>query len=384
MLYCPYCGTKVKEDEHFCMQCGKKIPDIESRLVRKHFNKWWILPIVTLIVVSIGIIGFAYSLDFRTTKAMGLYTEAEKLLHEEKYEQARELLEDSIKYKKDFSHAQVALEYAIEAIQIKEQLDKAKELLNENEYKASLELLLETEEKLNNYQGPLVSLLVEKIETLHSTVKFAQLQAKIVEDPSINAIRNLIWEAEEINHPEAKELAEQLRNQLVDYTFSKASEALNDKQFNDALLITEDGLKYAPDSEKLQSLLTNINKEKHSFESAIKDRMEQAIDTAFEDYQRNANEAIELVAADLEKNEDHQITIKGQVKSNATVPITSILVEYTLVKDEEEFLTNEIYVFPSTLYPGEYGKFEFTHFDLEEEDTSNLEVSIKKITWYTE
>ena len=383
MYFCPYCGTKVHEDEHYCMKCGKAIPDIESRLVDKKFNRWWILPIISTIVVSISIAIFTYVLDYKNTKALELYVQAEKRLLNEEYDEATDLLEASIQHKKDFTYAQVALDYSKAAIQIEEQLKKAGDLSKREDYKAAIDLLRDAEENLNMYQGPLVSSLVEKIDTLHADVQLEQLRAIIAEGPSIDVIRLLIWEAEEINHPDAKEVAEQLRNQLVEYTFSKASEALNENQFNDAILITEDGLKYAPESEKLQSLLTNINKEKLSFESALQDRMEQAMDTAYADYRKNANDAIELVSVEMENNDEGQLAIKGEVKSIATVPINSILVEYTLARDDVEFVTNEIYVFPSTLYPGEIGKFGFTHFDLKD-DSDDMTVNIKKITWYTD
>src|SRR5699024_8592015 len=147
-------------------------------------------------------------------------------------------------------------------------------------------------------------------------------------------------------------------------------------------LITEDGLKYAPDSERLQTLLANINKEKLAFEAEVQERMEQAMDVAYKDYQMNENDAIELLTVDLENNDDNQIVIKGEVKSNATVPIKSIVIEYALLIDGTEMITNETFVVPDTLYPSEAGEFEFTHLDLQQK-SSELEVEVKKITWYT-
>ncbi|MCM3739866.1 zinc ribbon domain-containing protein [Oceanobacillus luteolus] len=383
MYYCPNCGTKVNQDEHYCIKCGKALPDIESRLHTKQFNKWWILPIVTVAVVIIVIGVFYLYLNNQSAKAMELYNEAENLLLEEEYKKAGELLQESLQHRKDFTQAQIALRFSKDALRIEEQLDKAKQTLENEDYNHSLELIHEAENNLNTYHGSIVSTLVEKIDEFQALVRLQELQAKLSQTPSIDEIRILIWEAEEIKHPDANEIALQLREQLVDYTFSKASEALNDKQFNDALLITEDGLKYAPDSEKLQSLLTNINKEKLSFESAINERLEQAMDTAYKENQINKNDAIELVSVDVENDKDGKIVIKGEVKSNATVPINSILVEYSLSRNEEEFLSNEIYVFPDVLYPTEHGRFEFTHFDLEDK-SSDISAEVKKITWYTE
>ncbi len=365
------------------MKCGKTIPDLEARLPKRQWNKWWFLPIAAFVVAVITIIGFTFYLDRQTVKATELYREAENLLMEEHYDEATDVLQDALKHRKDFSPAAAALEYANEALQIENQLKEAEQLLAEKDYQSAIALLHESEDKLNRFQGPLVTMLVDKIDAFHADARLQKLEDKIAAGPSINEIRVLIWEADEINHPDTEEIAELLRNQLVDYTFSKASEALNEKQFNDALLITEDGLKYAPESEKLQSLLANINKEKHSFESAQKERMEQAMDTAYEEYQINENAAIELIDVDVENDGEDQIVIKGRVESIATVPIHSIIVEYTLSRNGEDFLSNEIYVYPDVLYPGEEGRFEFTHFDLKD-DSSRIDVEVKRITWYTD
>lgn len=383
MHYCPYCGTKVKEDEHFCIKCGKEIPDIEARTEPGKPNKWWVLPLITLGIVALVTGGFTYYLNHQSAKAMELYTEAEQKLVEEEYKDANTLLQQALDYRGDFTQAQTALHYTSEALEVEKELEKAQELVDDKEYGASLELIHQAESRLNNYHGSLVSTLVEKIDASQADVRLGELQSKIENGPSINEVRLLIWEAEEINHPESVDIAANLRNQLVDYTFSKASEALNEKQFNDALLITEDGLKYAPDSEKLQSLLTNINKEKSSFETAAKERMEQAMNTALEEHQKNENDAIELISVDVKNDDEGRIVINGEVKSIATVPINSILVEYALIRNGKEIETNEIYIFPDVLYPTEHGKFEFTHFNLKEK-SSNIKAEVNKITWYTE
>lgn len=384
MLYCPKCGTKVKEDEFYCIKCGKSLPDdMHTRIDDvKAITKWWILPIVSIILVVFTVGLYAYTLQYKTAKALEFYTEAEELILDENYIKANTVLEEALKQKSNFSQAQISLNYTNEANLILEQLETAEKLLTDGEYKPSLDLINDAEEKLTTYNGPAVNNLVEKIDQTHATAKLEQLKAQLEQGPSINELRILIWEAEEINHPEAQTMATSIRDRIVDYTFSKASEELNDKQFNNALLIAEDGLKYAPESEKLQSLLTNINKEKISFEAEVQERLEQAMDTAYKENQLNENDAIDVVSVKVENDEAGQVVIKGEVKSIATVPINSILVEYVLLKNDEEIISNEIFVFPDTLYPSETGKFEFTHFDLDEKE-KNLKPEVRKITWYT-
>lgn len=384
MLHCPNCGTKVKEDERYCIKCGKALPeDMDIRIEHtKPVNKWWVLPIATIVVIVISVGIYSYILQYKTAKALKLYIEAEQLMLDDNFNEANKLLEEALKHRKKFTQASTSLDFSNEAVSIETQLQEVDKLLTNKDYKTSLEMIDHAEEELSSYSGPAVSMLVEKINNAYSKVKIEQLRAKLDEGPSINELRILIWEAEEVNHPDANSIATTIRERIIDYTFSKASEELNAKQFNDAILIAEDGLKYAPESEKLQSLLTNINKEKLSFENEIQQRMEQAMDTAYKESQINENDAIEILSVKLENNDEGEVVIKGEVKSTATVPINTILIEYALLKNDKEVLTNEIFVFPDTLYPTETGKFEFTHFDIKDK-SNNLKAEVKKVTWYT-
>src|SRR5699024_524709 len=149
-------------------------------------------------------------------------------------------------------------------------------------------------------------------------------------------------------------------------------------QFNSAQTIVEDGLRYAPDSEKLQSLKASIEKDKSAFENTIKQRLEQAMNTEY-----NESDAVKLSFVDIEYNDQDQLVVKGEVKSIATVPINSIKVDYSiLTKENNELVSNEVLVFPDTLEPEDTGQFEFTHYGIDKE--KNLSIKINKITWYTD
>src|SRR5699024_35176 len=67
MLYCPKCGTQIKEDESYCIniKCGNAIPgDMMERVNnKKTVSKWWILPAMSIVTVTITIGIFAYMLQ---------------------------------------------------------------------------------------------------------------------------------------------------------------------------------------------------------------------------------------------------------------------------------------------------------------------------------
>ncbi|SFB35289.1 hypothetical protein SAMN04488072_11830 [Lentibacillus halodurans] len=385
MHHCPYCGTKVRDHESYCIKCGKKLPeDMYERLEnRKTFNKYWYIPIsiFTLIVITTGI--YYVFLQHQTTETKELYKMAEESAVEEQYQEASKHLESALELNQSFSQADMALGFVQTALDTEKNINQAAQLLEKQEFHDALSIINEAENNLTNYNGDAVTPLINKLTAKRNTIKLEQLKYKLEQEPGINELKTLLWEGEAIQADEAADIAASIRTRIVDYTFSQASEQLNENQFSDALLLVEDGLKYVPDSEKLQSLKTTIDKEKTAFETAQRQRIEQAISSAEEERELNENDAIELVSADVETDEQGKVVIKGKVKSVATIPINSILVQYDLSIHDEVFLSNEIYVYPETLYPNDVGEFEFTHFDIDENE-EDISLKVDKIRWYTD
>lgn len=385
MHHCPYCGTKVRDNELYCIKCGKQLPEDMGYRLKKHkaFNKYWYIPIslLVLFILSSGI--YYIFLQNQTAQAKDLYNKAEDSTMDGQYGEAKKLLESALKNNDEFSQASIALNYVQKALNIESDIQKATDHLKKKEFQDALSLINEAENILKNYNGNAISLLIKKLTIKRSTIKTEELKHRLQKNPTIDDLKTLVWEADAIKTDEADTITSDIRNQIVDYTYSKASEQLNDKQFSDSLVIVEDGLKYAPNSDKLQSLKTTIGKEKATFETAQQQRIEQAISSAEEERKLNENDAIELVSVNAASDEQGKLVVKGQVKSVATIPINTILVEYSLIsKTGSEFLSNEVYVYPDTLYPDEVGEFEFTHFDINREG-KDISIKVDKIKWYT-
>ncbi|OZU90488.1 zinc ribbon domain-containing protein [Virgibacillus indicus] len=386
MLHCPYCGTIIKEDEKFCIKCGRQLPDdINERISKKKYkNKWWYVP-AALVLLMITVTGsYFLVLENRTADAKSLYEQGEKYILNGDYEQARDSFAKALDNKSNFSNAATSLNFADKALSIEASLKEAGTFLEEKDYQQALSLIKDAESELKNFNGSAVNLIIEDISAKRDSIKIEQLLDTLEHKPNIDDLKILLWEAESIKNEEAENITSEIRNQIIDYSYSKASEQLKNKQFSDALIIVEDGLKYAPNAEKLQSLKTTIDKEQVAFETAQEQRIEQAITTAAEEQQLNETDAIELVSVNIENDQQGKLAVKGEVKSVATIPINSILIEYSLMtKNGTEVLSNEVYVYPDKLFPEESGNFEFTHFDLDEQG-KNLDVEVNKITWYTE
>ncbi|AIF43923.1 zinc ribbon domain-containing protein [Virgibacillus sp. SK37] len=386
MFHCPYCGTKVKEGENFCIKCGKQLPtDMEERFsTEKKFNKLWLLPIAVA-VFSLLAIGFYYLiLETQVGKAKELYEKGEEEAMNSNYEQAKSFFEQALQHKKNFNQAEISLHFMDIATQIESTLEEVSNLSEKNNYQEAVSLINESEKKLQNFKGPVVKHVITVIAEKRNQIKIEQLNSTLDKNPSIDELKILLWEAEDIKNEEAEQITSEIRNQIIDYTFTKASEQMMISHFNDAAAIVQDGMKYAPDAEKLKSLQTTIDKEQTAFETAQQQRMEQAINMANEEKQVNKDDAIKLLSVTSESDHQGNLVVKGKVKSVATIPIHSILIKYSLLSEQnEEILNNEVYVYPDKLLPNEEGKFEFTHFDVDA-PAKDFTIQVNNITWYTE
>lgn len=385
MLHCPYCGNYVKEEELYCIHCGKQLPDdLNNRRnnSKTPSPKSWLFPL-TVLLSTLFIIGISYFwLESKISHAKELYIDGEEKLLEGDYNSAKNLFAEALEHHPNFEQAAVAMEFANKALQIANRLEQAEKHIEKQQYKDAIDIAAQGENELKNYNGRAVSALIDHIKEKHHEFKIAHLNHLLNDETSIDDLKVLLWEAENIG-TKAEDITASIRQQIVDYTFSKASELLNEKQFNDALLIVEDGLKFAPSSEKLLSLKTTIDKEKVAFETAQQERIEQALTIAEEESKRNETDAVELLNVELGKDKQNNLIVKGAVKSTATVPIHSILIEYEIVTEKgKQILTNEVFVYPDTIYPDEKGNFEFTHYEMDG-NPSKWKVHVKKIKWYT-
>jgi|SRR5690625_1427799 len=384
MFYCPYCGTPVERDENYCLTCGKKMTEQIKKRIKpdKSFNRFWLIPIISLAICLI--IMFAYHLiqNHRLTMAIDLYKEGEHHLSEENYEAAVTSFKEALTYQHHFSEAKTALQFAEKALQITLEIDGIPILLENEEFDKALSLVEENDKQLRNFQGEVVNELVSILTSQRDMINIEQIKYTLEEDHTIDDLKVILWEASSINNDEAEKITEDIQQEIVDYSFAEASEQLNKNYFNDALLFVEDGLKYAPHSDKLQSLQQTIEKEKVAFETAELERIEQAIILAEEEQAFNEHEAVEVKEATLEKDDQDRLVVRGEIKSQATVPIQSIFVEYKIVNDDGDVLeTNRVFAFPERLYPKDVGTFEFTHYDINQRP-EDLTIEIEKITWY--
>ncbi|WP_143262119.1 zinc ribbon domain-containing protein [Sediminibacillus massiliensis] len=342
----------------------------------------WFIPLCTLIITITAVGAYYLFLQNQTSKAQSAFENGEEMLLSGKFQRASRQFQEALESKSDFPAAKEVKVFTDNALDAEEHISKAVKLTNQRKFQQSLEELDAAESLLKNYHGEAVELLLTNIVDQRTATEMELLKSEMDKDPSIEELKTLLWQAEAIKDEEAASIAEIIRDRIVSYIYSTASEQLSQKQFTNARDIVEDGLHYVPESSKLESLQTTIQKEKTAFETAQQDRIEQAITAAEKEKDRNLNNAVEIEKASVERNQQNEIVVNGNIKSVATVPINSVAVEYSIMnKKDEVVLTNEVYVFPDTIYPGEKGKFEFTHYE-QDSGQNALKIEIDKIKWF--
>ncbi|SHM89046.1 hypothetical protein [Gracilibacillus kekensis] len=385
MSFCPKCGGQVQEMESFCVSCGKRLPeDLKERnLPEKPTKKWWFLPVFSLVIASIILFSIYIFTNYQSNKALEYYEEAEEMALIGDYDQAKELLQQALQYKDKFPSAKEVLSFLQVASEVENNLQNVHQLNEDKNFPEAFDAIRQTENELKKYNGNLVDQMTEKTINIKDQTLLNQATYKLNNDPTIEDLKTLVWETEDLSHEQAPELIDQVQQKLVAMTYQEATNSLDNLQFSHALRIIEDTLMVIENSEQLESLKTTINKEKTAFESAQEQRIEQALSVFEEEQELNESHAIELIDIQLKTEEDKWL-ISGQLKSVATVPIHSILVSYSIIDENDKIiLENDVYVYPETLYPEEVGNFDFTHFDANTENT-RLTAKVEEITWYLE
>lgn len=380
ILFCPYCGSSIHENELYCVSCGHSLPDDLSNREKKKrkFNKQWYIPLSLVILFSFSFFMYALLLENKTSQAKELYEQGEEYLLEKDETEAKKLFNQALDYKSHFTQASTAVNYIKQAEIVHSIIDDTSDELDKDNYQQALDLIDEAEKLMKNYNGAAVNELINTLTKHRNNIKISQLNDLLSNNPNIDELKILLWEADAIKTDEAEKITENISNQIVDYTFVMANKQLNNNQFKTAKAIVEDGLRYATESEKLQSLQKSIEKEKVAFETTIEERLEQALTAEY-----NEDDKIKLSHINIEENKQNQIVIEGEVESTAKVPITSVKVDYSLYgEDGVELINNEVFVFPETLKPNGLGRFEFTHYEMDKE-IKDISVEVNKITWFT-
>ncbi|WLD93241.1 zinc-ribbon domain-containing protein [Alkalihalobacillus sp. AL-G] len=378
-MYCSNCGNQLQHEEKFCQSCGaKRSSNVETSPPPR--RKWyWLVPLLTFFIIAGSLGSYVFAERAETDTANDAFEKGEQLALKGDYKKAKQSFQYALTLRGNFDAAKRNITLMETAINIEERLHKAKQQQEDHAFEKAINEIKHAEAMISGFSGELITQIEQEIKKSRITTNVAQLRFEMKGKSSIEELEPILVKAERLDIPEAEQIANKIRMQIADFAYTIASDLLKDKQFSAALASVTKGLSYEPDNGKLLNLKTTIKSEQEAFEQAEQNRIEQALLAASKEKEHNLNNAIEVTEIQASLNEFGDIIVAGTVKSNATVPVTSIMISYTLFqKDGQEYGENEAYVFPDVLYPGETGSFEYTHFLVNEA----LNVKLNEATWY--
>ncbi len=378
-MYCSNCGNQLQIGDTYCLTCGaKRLPTVDE--TSKKMKRWqWLAPLLAFILVTTSLAGYFYSEHLRTEAALQAFHEGEKAALDGDYKKAKKAFQTALDHRSDFKAATQNMRLIEDALHIQERMNISDKHIEEKAFDKASEQIQKAESTLRSYTGKVASALDEQITSTQNALNIAHLQYDMEGKSTLDELEPLLTKADAIQSPEAEQIAEEIRERIAEIAYVQANDFLTDNQFSAALASVKKGLYHEPKSKKLLSLKTTIHNEQVAFEQAEQKRIEQAIVAAAEEKEHNLNDAIKLDSIEAKLNHLGDIIVTGTVKSQATVPISSIRISYTLTdRDGKIFDENEVFVYPDILYPDENGTFEYTHYLVNEE----LNVTFNEADWH--
>lgn len=379
-MFCSNCGNQFQIGDTYCESCGAK--RLSSTIVEtpKRIERWlWLAPVLACLIVALSLGGYFYSEHMKTKAAIQAFHDGEDAALDGDYQEAKKRFQAALDHRSEFPAAENNIKMIEEAIQITERLHISTNHIEEKEFDKAAEQIQKAESTLRGYSGKLASDLDEAIVSSKNTLNISVLRQDMVGKSTLDELEPLLTKADSITTPEAEEISDEIRTRIAEIAYVQANDFLTDNQFSAALASVKKGLYHEPKSKKLLSLKTTIHNEKVAFEKAEQKRIEQAIVAAAEEKEHNLNDALKLMSIEAKLNHLGDIVVTGSVKSQATVPVSSVRISYTLLDGEGKvFDENEVFIYPDILYPDESGTFEYTHHLVNEE----LEVKFNEVNWY--
>ncbi|WP_226683107.1 FxLYD domain-containing protein [Sutcliffiella horikoshii] len=392
-MFCHKCGRKVTSDANFCFNCGanlkEDVENIEEEWLEgrgKHKKKRYtyipfLPPIISLVLIA-GTIGWYYNHEQSVNaEVLAIKKEAEDLALQGEYDMAKAELAGAMELRPSYHVLRNNLEVVKIAEEVNGELEEVREQIKTKKFEDAEKNLTRLREKITRLDGPLIQPLKEDVSEKDVMIKVGKINNELDQLKTVDELSRKLAVISSIPSEEGKAVKEQILNRIVQLTVEDAEDKMEQKQFTNAMTITDRGLQYAVNDKRLLSLKEKIEQSRQEFEQAEFERIEKAMEAAAKEDLKNKNAALEIVDFKAEEDEVGGMTVTGEVKNIVSATVSSITVYYNILsKDKTVLDTGFTTVYPFKLEPGKKGKFEDYYYGVFEDVT----VEIENITWVVE
>ncbi|WP_026909049.1 FxLYD domain-containing protein [Paucisalibacillus globulus] len=421
-MFCHQCGGKILEGASFCNSCGSKVnqaqesanqiqesvnqepptesnPEQPSEVIKdiqpqytntqptpqnvqntyqpeqppkKQSTLKLLLPILIPIlsfVIVVAVLAFTFTSEQKKNDTvLELQKSGENSALEGNYAAAVTTLNEAINLRPDYEVLTLNLEEINKVKEFSAQLDSVSKSIASQDFEGAEQLLTTLKEQVSTNNGPLFTKFQESITQEEERIAIGKVVREVASLTTIDELAANLSILETMSSPDVESVRTEILEKIVQISNTEATEFLANGQFAEAMNAVNKGLSYKADDEQLLQLKEKIEQEKVAVE-----------EQAAEEDLHNRTAAVELVSltANLEENGD--VTFEGTIKSNATVPIYTILIYYALYDNNGELLfEGNVSVEPDLLEPGDEGYFS----GLVPEVNQEVTVEVFNATWY--
>ncbi|ARI77794.1 zinc-ribbon domain-containing protein [Halobacillus mangrovi] len=389
MTFCPHCGKEVHEDSRFCSQCGTRLKDNEGNHIHKESGEkksrflWPILVPVLALLLTAGGLFWTYTHQQEVNEQVIQNNEkAERLALDGEYKEAEKILIKAVDKRPDFTPLQENLDAVQTVLLIQSDMTEVEKQIKSNHLNKAEEQLTAIQNQIQDEQSKLFSTLTPEANRLQSQITLRQINDELSKLTQVDDLAAKLNTLSGLNLEETSKVRKKINEKIVSLSTKKAEAALEDKQYNEAVAIVDQGLQYVSNHEKLIQLKERIKQERESFEQAQQDRMEDAMQQAAKDELKNQNAALEVLDVQMKKDEYGDIKLSGKVKSVATQILSTVTANYEIRNEKDEVVKEDsAKVYPVYLNPGDEGTFEKVYYDLKKGDYT---VEVTDLEWLVE
>lgn len=388
MIYCSHCGSEVDEGSRYCSQCGQQIEGNQQRPIHKSEDpekkKWLpvLIPTSVFLLVSAALF-FVYTHEQRVNhNVIQSKQKAEDLALSGHFKEAEEKLLNAVNQRPDEEALTSDLRSVQAALDVRKEMDQIEVMIEKKQLQQAEEQLDGLQQTIQDNESQLFLTFVPETNSLDSRITVMKINQELSQMTNIDELASRLNELSGLNLKEAAQVREKVTEKMVSLSTEKAEKALSEKQYTEAISSIDHALQYVVNNQKLLQLKERIQQEKTAFEDEQKKRLEQAMQQAAEDELKNQTDALEVVNAEVRKDEFGDYMVTGNVKSVATQIISTVTATYEVLNRQGEVVkSDKAKVYPIYLNPQDEGSFEKVYYDLKGEDYS---VRVTELEWLVE